>query len=85
MTRSRKIKVSEALKIEARALELLDVFPPRSSSDFTRYTRDEYEGWSIHYWNEHGNKTDKLKAPEGEEQLAGWLARELYLAFWSNL
>lgn len=78
-TPKHSLKIKEALEIEARALELQLVFPPSTTADVLSYTKDEYEGWAIHYWNEHGSKKDELRTPKGKEQLAGWLAREIYL------
>lgn len=66
--------------IEIRAAELALDAPRGPVHGDSRYTHDEFLGYAIHYWSQYGGKKAKMTAPEGAEQEAGWLAREIFVA-----
>ena len=66
-----------AVAIEIRAAEL-GIDAPRLSDHV--YSSSELSGWAIHYWYQYGLAKDRQRAPESPSELAGWLAREIYLA-----
>jgi hypothetical protein len=77
----------QCVEIELRAAELADD-APRGPLGNDHYTMAERGGWAMHYWLTTSRKGSRdwhgevARAPTTPGELAGWLAREIYLGRW---
>lgn len=75
------------VKIEIRAA-MLGIDAPRGPLGNDHYSAAERRGWGMHYWLTTSRKGSRnwreevARAPETPGELAGWLAREIYLGTW---